>query len=89
MHSQAGRRKQVTASFDSLSKLLHQSFCALHHLLGNDIRNLTRYRAVQHMLSGAVAGIAEHIAMYPADTLKTRMQALGHPGQQVGPFHLA
>ena len=41
------------------------------------------------MLSGAVAGIAEHIAMYPADTLKTRMQALGHPGQQVCTFYLA
>ena len=35
------------------------------------------------MLAGAVAGTAEHIAMFPVDTVKTRMQALGHPGQQV------
>ena len=40
-------------------------------------------RAVQHMCAGAVAGIAEHVAMYPVDTIKTRMQALGHPGQRV------
>lgn len=38
---------------------------------------------VQHMLAGAVAGIAEHLAMYPVDTIKTRMQALAHPGQRV------
>ncbi len=37
----------------------------------------------QHMFAGAVAGITEHIAMYPVDTIKTRMQALAHPGQQV------
>lgn len=29
----------------------------------------------QHMLSGAVAGTTEHLAMYPVDTIKTRMQA--------------
>ena len=39
--------------------------------------------AVQHMLAGAVAGIAEHLAMFPVDTIKTRMQALAHPGQRV------
>ena len=42
-----------------------------------------RVWGVQHMLAGAVAGMAEHSAMYPVDTIKTRMQALGHPGQQV------
>ena len=35
----------------------------------------------QHMAAGAIAGIAEHVAMFPVDTVKTRMQALGHPGQ--------
>lgn len=35
------------------------------------------------MLAGAVAGIVEHIAMYPVDTIKTRMQALSHPGQRL------
>lgn len=38
--------------------------------------------AMQHMLAGATAGMAEHTAMYPVDTIKTRMQALAHPGQQ-------
>ena len=42
---------------------------------------------VQHMLAGAVAGISEHVAMYPMDTIKTRMQALGHPGQRVCCLH--
>lgn len=34
-------------------------------------------------MSGAVAGIAEHCVMYPLDTIRTRAQALAHPGQQV------
>jgi len=29
----------------------------------------------QHMIAGAMAGIAEHICMFPVDTVKTRMQA--------------
>ena len=33
------------------------------------------------MAAGAIAGIAEHVAMFPVDTVTTRMQALGHPGQ--------
>jgi solute carrier family 25 (mitochondrial iron transporter), member 28/37 len=37
----------------------------------------------QHMIAGATAGVVEHTAMYPVDTIKTRMQALGHPGQQL------
>ena len=37
----------------------------------------------QHMLAGAVAGTLEHTLMFPVDTVKTRMQALSHPGQQV------
>ena len=40
--------------------------------------------ALQHMLAGAVAGILEHTLMFPVDTIKTRMQALSHPGQQAG-----
>lgn len=35
------------------------------------------------MVAGALAGIGEHTAMFPFDTLKTRMQALAHPGQQL------
>lgn len=35
------------------------------------------------MLAGAIAGMAEHTVMYPVDTIKTRMQALAHPGMQV------
>ena len=35
----------------------------------------------QYMASGAVAGMAEHMLMYPVDTVKTRMQALGPTGQ--------
>ncbi|KAK9813241.1 hypothetical protein WJX72_011309 [[Myrmecia] bisecta] len=36
-----------------------------------------------HMVAGAVAGICEHVGMYPVDTIKTRMQALAHPGQRL------
>jgi len=35
------------------------------------------------MIAGASAGMGEHMVMYPVDTIKTRMQALAHPGQQV------
>ena len=35
------------------------------------------------MAAGALAGIGEHVLMFPVDTIKTRMQALAHPGQQV------
>ncbi|KAF8394864.1 hypothetical protein HHK36_018801 [Tetracentron sinense] len=31
----------------------------------------------QFMIAGSIAGSIEHMAMYPVDTLKTRMQALG------------
>lgn len=36
-----------------------------------------------HMVAGAAAGMGEHLGMYPVDTIKTRMQALAHPGQQL------
>lgn len=35
------------------------------------------------MIAGALAGMGEHVVMFPVDTIKTRMQALAHPGQQV------
>lgn len=40
----------------------------------------------QFMISGSVAGSVEHMAMFPVDTLKTRMQVLGasFPVQSVG-----
>lgn len=31
----------------------------------------------QFMIAGSIAGCAEHMAMFPVDTLKTRMQAIG------------
>lgn len=37
----------------------------------------------EHMVAGAAAGIAEHVAMFPVDTVKTRAQALAHPGQRL------
>lgn len=35
------------------------------------------------MIAGALAGMGEHMVMYPVDTIKTRMQALAHPGMQL------
>ena len=37
----------------------------------------------QHMLSGALAGTVEHLAMFPLDTVKTRMQAVPHGGAAI------
>ncbi|GAV76878.1 Mito_carr domain-containing protein [Cephalotus follicularis] len=34
----------------------------------------------QFMIAGSIAGCTEHLAMFPVDTLKTRMQALGGAG---------
>ena len=49
---------------------------------------MTRYGCLQHLLAGAMAGVAEHAVMFPVDTIKTRMQALAHPGQRVSrPAH--
>ncbi|KAL6979034.1 hypothetical protein U1Q18_020700 [Sarracenia purpurea var. burkii] len=31
----------------------------------------------QFMVAGSIAGLVEHLAMFPVDTIKTRMQALG------------
>ena len=45
----------------------------------------TEKEGLQHLLAGAVAGVAEHAVMFPVDTIKTRMQALAHPGQRVSP----
>ena len=39
---------------------------------------------LQFMIAGSLAGMAEHIAMFPVDTIKTRMQAISTPGSQVG-----
>ncbi|XP_019053253.1 PREDICTED: mitoferrin-like isoform X2 [Nelumbo nucifera] len=40
----------------------------------------------QFMIAGSIAGCVEHMAMFPVDTLKTRMQALGscHSHQSFG-----
>ncbi|TRM60697.1 mitochondrial carrier domain-containing protein [Schizophyllum amplum] len=36
-----------------------------------------------HMAAGALAGISEHVVMYPLDSLKTRMQVLSAPANAV------
>lgn len=36
-----------------------------------------------HMLAGAAAGTTEHLAMFPLDTVKTRMQAVPHGGASI------
>ena len=39
----------------------------------------------QFMVAGSIAGMVEHMAMYPVDTVKTQMQALGScPIKSVG-----
>lgn len=39
----------------------------------------------QFMIAGSIAGMIEHMAMFPVDTIKTRMQAIGScPIQSVG-----
>eukprot|EP00249_Psilotum_nudum_P017707 c26451_g1_i4 orf=314-1342(-) len=37
----------------------------------------------QYMVAGSVAGMVEHMAMFPVDTLKTRMQVLASAGGSV------
>lgn len=34
----------------------------------------------KHMVAGALAGMTEHLAMFPMDTVKTRMQSYAHAG---------
>ncbi|XP_007016984.2 PREDICTED: mitoferrin [Theobroma cacao] len=42
----------------------------------------------QFMIAGSIAGCVEHMAMFPVDTVKTRMQALGScPIKSVGVGH--
>ncbi|PQQ06557.1 mitoferrin [Prunus yedoensis var. nudiflora] len=39
----------------------------------------------QFMIAGSIAGMVEHMAMFPVDTIKTHMQALGScPIKSVG-----
>jgi len=54
----------------------------LHALVGED-RTYDGLHFVSHMIAGATAGTVEHTAMYPVDTIKTRMQALSNPGQRL------
>ncbi|KAJ4840479.1 hypothetical protein Tsubulata_000393 [Turnera subulata] len=45
-----------------------------------NLQSLTSYDGLhfwQYMISGSIAGLAEHMAMFPVDTVKTHMQALG------------
>lgn len=38
----------------------------------------------EHMAAGAAAGVAEHVTMFPLDTIKTRMQVLAVGGELAG-----
>ena len=40
----------------------------------------------RHAAAGSLAGVAEHIAMFPLDTIKTRLQAYGGAGSQQQTF---
>ncbi|MED6218210.1 hypothetical protein PIB30_024849 [Stylosanthes scabra] len=42
----------------------------------------------QYMVAGSIAGSVEHMAMFPVDTLKTRMQALATTSSLLPPFGL-
>ncbi|GBG67785.1 hypothetical protein CBR_g910 [Chara braunii] len=41
----------------------------------------------QYMLAGSFAGLVEHTAMFPVDTIKTRMQALVGRANAMSPHH--
>lgn len=48
------------------------------HSHGMDEHALADGFALHEVLAGATAGLAEHLAMFPFDTIKTRMQDEGH-----------
>lgn len=56
-----------------------------HHspdLLSPDLTMIAQHdglRFYQYMAAGSLAGVVEHSAMFPIDTLKTRMQAVSRP----------
>lgn len=54
------------ASADIVMENTERAFCA------EDDETLT---VSQHMIAGAIAGMTEHLVMFPVDTVKTRMQS--------------
>jgi len=40
-------------------------------------RDVYKISLLRHCFCGSVAGIVEHLALYPVDTLKTHLQAMG------------
>jgi len=57
----------------------------LRHVAGETTTAHDGLHLWQFMIAGSIAGCAEHMAMFPVDTVKTRMQALGScPIKSVG-----
>ncbi|KAM7263886.1 hypothetical protein ACFE04_001569 [Oxalis oulophora] len=63
----------------SSTQQLPQTTATIHHVDG--------LHFWQYMISGSIAGSIEHMAMFPVDTLKTRMQVLSGPHQYVNVGH--
>jgi len=46
-------------------------------------KNISKeHNSLLHLVAGATAGFAEHVCMFPVDTIKTRMQSLYHASPQ-------
>ncbi|GMH29107.1 hypothetical protein Nepgr_030950 [Nepenthes gracilis] len=67
----------TTATTDTNFRHLHQSAEPTATLSPSPSASIDGLHFWQFMLAGSLAGCVEHMAMFPIDTLKTRMQALG------------
>jgi solute carrier family 25 iron transporter 28/37 len=77
-HLRAGETSHThTASTSGAAAPLHAGGGAV---VAADADGLT---FTQHMMAGALAGTVEHLAMFPLDTVKTRMQAVPHGGASI------
>ncbi|XP_074267831.1 uncharacterized protein LOC141591418 [Silene latifolia] len=72
----------TTTMTDGISK--HQTHTHTHTQT-QEVSSHDGLQFWQFMVAGSIAGCAEHMAMFPVDTIKTRMQALGScPIKSVG-----